>query len=67
MRVGRFRRAAFVSLEQYTDARSVLDSLGRQLLPEGDSWSVANYPDLKQALQPVERALADRDTIIVLG
>ncbi|HEX5732327.1 MAG TPA: TIR domain-containing protein [Blastocatellia bacterium] len=66
VRVGRFRRAAFVSLEQYTDARTVLDSLGRQLLPEGDSWSVANYSDLKQALQPVERALADRDTILVL-
>lgn len=66
VRVGRFRRAAFVSLEEYTDARSVLDSLGRQLLPERDSWSVAQYPDLKQALQPVERALADHATIIVL-
>jgi tetratricopeptide (TPR) repeat protein len=62
----RFRRAAFVSLEQYTDARTVLDSLGQQLLPEGDNWSVANYSDLKQALQPVERALRDRPTIIVL-
>jgi tetratricopeptide (TPR) repeat protein len=66
VRMGRFRRAAFVSLEQYTDARSVLDSLGRQLLPEGESWSVAQFPDLKQALQPVERALADRSTIILL-
>jgi tetratricopeptide (TPR) repeat protein len=66
VRVGRFRRAAFVSLEQYTDARSVLDSLGQQLLPEGENWSVAQYPDLKQALQPVERALSDRPTIIVL-
>jgi tetratricopeptide (TPR) repeat protein len=66
VRVRRFRRAAFVSLEQYTDARSVLDSLGRQLLPEGDKYSVAQYSDLKQALQPVERALADRPTIIVL-
>ncbi len=66
VRTGRFRRAAFVSLEQYTDARSVLDSLGRQLLPEGENWSVAQFPDLKQALQPVERALADRATIIVL-
>lgn len=66
VRIGRFRRAAFVSLEQYTDARSVLDSLGRQLLPGGDNWSVAQFPDLKQALQPVERALVDRATIIVL-
>lgn len=66
VRVGRFRRAAFVSLEQYTDARTVLDSLGRQLLPDGETRSVAEYPDLKQALQPVERALLDRPTIIVL-
>lgn len=66
VRVRRFRRAAFVSLEHYDDARGVLDSLGRQLLPEGDNYSVASYPDLKQALQPVERALRDRPTIIVL-
>lgn len=66
VRVGRFRRAAFVSLEHYTDARGVLDSLGRQLLPEGENYSVANYPELKQALQPVERALRDRPTVIVL-
>ena len=64
VRTNRARRAAFVSLEQYTDARTVLDSIGRQLLPD---YSVAPYgDDLKQALQPVERALADRATIIVL-
>jgi tetratricopeptide (TPR) repeat protein len=66
LRTGRFRRAAFVSLEQYTDARGVLDSLGKQLLPEGDNWSVAQFPDLRQAFQPVERALSDHPTIIVL-
>jgi tetratricopeptide (TPR) repeat protein len=66
VRTYRHARAAFVSLEQYTDARGVLDSLGRQLLPEGESYSVANYPDLKQALQPVERALREYATVIVL-
>ena len=67
VRTSRFRRAAFVSLEQYIDARGVLDSLGRQLLPEGDKWSVAHYgDDLKKALQPVERALRDHPTTIVL-
>jgi hypothetical protein len=65
VRTGRFRRAAFVSLEHYTDARGILDSLGRQLLPDG-SYSVANYPDLKQALQPVERALRDAAALVVL-
>lgn len=66
VRTDRFRRAAFVSLETYTDARGVLDSLGRQVLPEGDKYSVAQYPDLKKALQPVQRALADQPTLIVL-
>lgn len=66
VRTGRLRRAAFVSLEQYTDARAVLDSLGRQLLPEGNKWSVADYTDARQALQLVERALRDRATVIVL-
>jgi tetratricopeptide (TPR) repeat protein len=44
----------------------VLDSLGRQLLPEGDDYSVAQYPDLKAALQPVQRALRDQPTLLVL-
>jgi tetratricopeptide (TPR) repeat protein len=64
VRVARFRRAAFVSLEEYKDARSVLDSLGHQLLPAG--YSVSNYATLKDALQPIERALSDCPTIIVL-
>jgi tetratricopeptide (TPR) repeat protein len=62
----RFERAAFVSLELYTDARGVLDGLGRQLLPEGDNWSVAQFSDLKQARLEVERALRDHPTIILL-
>ena len=64
VRARRFRRAAFVSLEEYSDARGVLDSLGRQLLPE--NYSVAQFKDFKEALQPVERALRDSPTIIVL-
>ncbi len=64
VRARRFRRAAFVSLEEYSDARGVLDSLGQQLLP--DNYSVAQFKDFKEALQPVERALGDSPTIIVL-
>lgn len=64
-RTARFTRAAFVSLEEHRDARAVLDTLGRQLLPDGDKYSVAQFRDLKEALQPVERALADHATIIV--
>ena len=64
VRARRFRRTAFVSLEEYSDARGVLDSLGQQLLPE--NYSVAEFKDFKEALQPVERALRDSPTIIVL-
>lgn len=64
VRARRFRRAAFVSLEEYSDARGVLDQVGQQLLPE--NYSVAEFSDLKEALQPVERALRDSPTIIVL-
>ena len=66
VRTGRFRRTAFVSLETVTDPRAVLDSLGRQLLPDGENWSVAQFPNLKGALQPVERGLRDMPTVIVL-
>ncbi len=65
-RTGRFARAAFVSLEHHRDARAVLDTLGHQLLPDGDKYSVAQFPSFDKALQPVERALADHATIIVL-
>ncbi|MGE0823940.1 MAG: TIR domain-containing protein [Candidatus Binatia bacterium] len=66
VRTGRYRRAAFVSLENISDVRAVLDSIARQLLPDGDKYSVTQYSDLKQALQPVQRALADFSTVIVL-
>ena len=66
VRTGRYERAAFVSMETYQDVRSVLDSLGHQLLPEGEGYSVAGYSSLKEALQPVQRALTDHPTIIVL-
>jgi tetratricopeptide (TPR) repeat protein len=64
-RTGRFAQAAFVSLEHYRDARAVLDTLGHQILPEGTKYSVAQYRDLDEALQPVERALADEPAIFV--
>ncbi len=60
----RFSQAAFVSLEDYADPRGVLDDLGRQLVA---GWtSVAEYGDLDKARQPVDRALSDRPTILVI-
>ncbi len=65
-RTSRFARAAFVSLEHHRHAQAVLDTLGHQLLPEGDKYSVAQFHTFDEALQPVERALRDQPTILVL-
>lgn len=65
-RTFRFARAAFVSLEHHRDARAVLDTLGHQILPDGDKYSVAQFDSFDKALQPVERALADQPTIVVI-
>ena len=66
VRSGRFQRAAFVSVEPQNvqDIQGVLDVLGRQLVPQ---YTVAQYgDDLNAALQPVERALRDFPTVILL-
>ena len=54
----RFARADFVSLEEWQDDRAVLDVLAHQLLP-GNDYSVALFPTLDAALQPVLRALRE--------
>jgi hypothetical protein len=62
----RYQRGAFVSLEEIQDVRPVVDALGRQLVPK---YSVAHYPAdqlLGQALQPIQRALEDAATVIVV-
>jgi tetratricopeptide (TPR) repeat protein len=65
-RTARFARAAFVSLEHHRHAQAVLDTLGHQLLAEGATYSVAQFASLDEALKPVERALRDQPTILVL-
>ena len=65
-RSGRSRRVAFASLEHVHDDRALVDALGQQLLPDGKKYSVAEYPTLDKALQPVERALRDHPTVIVI-
>jgi tetratricopeptide (TPR) repeat protein len=65
-RSGRFKRAAFVSVETHNvqDVRGVLDAIGRQLLPK---YTMAQYgKDMAAALQPVERALRDFPTVILI-
>ncbi|MEM6633262.1 MAG: tetratricopeptide repeat protein, partial [Bacteroidota bacterium] len=60
----RAQRAAFISLEGYKEQRQVLDELGQQLLA---NYSVAEYgEELEQAIFPIERALKEYSTLIVL-
>jgi tetratricopeptide (TPR) repeat protein len=56
-------RAAFVSVEQHSDAKAVLDALGRQLVGK---YSVAEFDDLEKAVLPVERALREQHTLLVV-
>jgi tetratricopeptide (TPR) repeat protein len=62
----RFERVAFVSLEFTHDARALLDTLGRQVLPEGDKYSVAQYKTLDEARQPVDRVLREQSVLLVV-
>jgi tetratricopeptide (TPR) repeat protein len=63
VRSHQIRRAAFVSVETHSNAGAVLDAIGRQLVPK---YSVATFQDLEQAILPVERALVEQSTLLVV-
>ena len=58
------RRAVFVSVEMHGHVQAVLDALGRHLV--GKNYSVATFADLEQAILPVERALVEQPTLLVV-
>ncbi|HEX6083534.1 MAG TPA: TIR domain-containing protein, partial [Thermoanaerobaculia bacterium] len=58
------RRAAFVSVETHSNADAVLDAIGRQLVSK--KYSVATFSDLEQAILPVERALVEQSTLVIV-
>jgi tetratricopeptide (TPR) repeat protein/Mrp family chromosome partitioning ATPase len=63
VRSQQIRRAAFVSVEAHSNLAAVLDAIGRQLVPD---YSVATFEDLERAILPVERALAEQSTLLVM-
>ena len=63
VRSHQIRRAAFVSVETHSNVNAVLDAIGRQLVP---GYSVATFDDLEKAILPVERALAEQSTLLVV-
>ena len=58
------RRAAFVSVELCSHKDAVLDALGRQLV--GSDYSAAKFENPDQALLPIERALREQPTLLVI-
>ncbi|WP_251971128.1 CHAT domain-containing tetratricopeptide repeat protein [Sphaerotilus microaerophilus] len=58
------RRAAFVSVEQHSHDRAVLDALGRQLV--GENYSVAQFTTIDAACRPVERVLREDSVLLVI-
>jgi len=63
LRTGAAARIAFVSVEQHLRVEAVLDALGRQLVA---GYSVTAFEDIAKARQPIERALREQSTLIVL-
>jgi tetratricopeptide (TPR) repeat protein len=64
VRSQQMRRAAFVSVETHSNVQAVLDALGRQLV--GPKYSAAMFDDLEKAILPVERALIEQATLLVV-
>jgi tetratricopeptide (TPR) repeat protein len=64
VRSQQLRRAAFVSVELCSHKDAVLDAFGRQLV--GADYSAAKYDNPEQALLPIERALREQPTLLVI-
>jgi len=63
VRSQQIHRAAFVSVETHSNQLAVLDALGRQLVT---GYSVATFENLEKAILPVERALVEQSTLLVV-
>ena len=64
VRSQQMRRAAFVSVETHSHTAAVLDALGRQLV--GEDYSVTTFDDLEKAVLPIERALREQSTLLIV-
>jgi tetratricopeptide (TPR) repeat protein len=64
VRSQQIQRAVFVSVEMQQTLGAVLDAIGQQLV--GPEYSSAIYNNLDQQCQPLERALREQTTLLVL-
>ncbi len=64
VRSQQIRRAAFVSVETDGNHLAVLSAIGRQLV--GEKYSAAAFDDVEKAVLPIERALREQSTLLVM-
>jgi tetratricopeptide (TPR) repeat protein len=64
VRSQQIHRVAFVSMETHSHRAAVLDAIGRQLV--GPAYSVATFDSLEKGTLPVERALVEQATLLVV-
>lgn len=64
VRSQQIRRAAFVSVETHSHTTAVLDAIGSQLV--GDKYSAVTFDDVEQAILPIERALREQSTLLLI-
>jgi tetratricopeptide (TPR) repeat protein len=64
VRSQQMKRAAFVSVELCSHKDAVLDALGGQLVSA--DYSAAKFENPEQALLPIERALREQPTLLVI-
>lgn len=65
-RIDRYRHIAYVHADDASNPRALLETLGRQLLPAGDHWTVGQYPTQWQALDHLRQTLRPGSALIVL-
>lgn len=66
MRCGRYPHIAYLRDEDAGELRTLVESLGQQLLPNGHHWTIASYPNLWQAVDHLSQTLRTQPTLIVL-
>lgn len=66
MRCGYCRHTAYLQSDDADELRTLVESLGQQLLPNGQHWTVASYPNLWQAVDYLAQTLRGQPILIVM-
>lgn len=66
VRSGRFHQIAYLNRDDAREPSHLLETLGRQLMPQNKHWSVEAYPTFWRALSHLQKTLQKQPTLIVL-